>query len=523
MRHRITGIENEYGIMLYDEKHGFRSTHTAFLLPHTNPSDMLKAVLRNASLRMRDAFYVDSAQNTSLRVEERGYGVSQNRLWLPNGGCIYIDVGRPEHASPEAISALDTVIYNKAGELICADVFDTIGVCKEGDPDRQIVLIKNNTDYGSSPQGFGCHENYSVYHVDFEKNPNFTAYMLPFLITRQIFGGAGWHNPDGLFVYSQRTPFILSETSQYTQQQGTTGFLYGANTQFASTNFNSRAILNTKWTVTNTLASGESVRRLHLIMGDANMLEFALFLNFGTTALVLSMFEDKVRLNLKITNAVTAMHKISAQMDYRSPLIEKAGGGRISALHVQFAYLEAAEMYITQTEFESEAQKAESVRVLKLWRETLEALRDENYQWLEGRIDWVTKKRIIEDYLGRKNIADSEKAIAKARELSLAYHIITPPFDGIWQFVKRKWPECRLLTDDEIIAGKNIPPQNTRALLRSRFIRLAKWVAQNKNHADYKRLMVDWEHVVYKDTPIELKDPFSVENEDLEMLLQEMA
>ena len=67
-------------------------------------------------------------------------------------------------------------------------------------------------------------------------------------------------------------------------------------------------------------------RRLHVIVGDANLSEVATFLKVGTTALVLAMIEDDVPppRDLALADPVRAMHQVSADLSLSPP----AGAGR---------------------------------------------------------------------------------------------------------------------------------------------------------------------------------------------------
>ena len=63
-------------------------------------------------------------------------------------------------------------------------------------------------------------------------------------------------------------------------------------------------------------ADPQRYRRLHVIVGDANLSEVATFLKVGTTALVLAMIEDDVSgraASLALADPVRAMHQVSAR------------------------------------------------------------------------------------------------------------------------------------------------------------------------------------------------------------------
>ena len=65
-----------------------------------------------------------------------------------------------------------------------------------------IHVFKNNVD--SAGHAFGCHENYLVRR--FVPLETIEHQLLPFLITRQLYTGAGRMTPDG-FQITQRADF----------------------------------------------------------------------------------------------------------------------------------------------------------------------------------------------------------------------------------------------------------------------------------------------------------------------------
>jgi len=116
------------------------------------------------------------------------WGRSSN-VFLENGARLYLDVGsHPEYATPECDTIGDLVAADKAGERV---LHELVGEAQtrlgEEGISGEIFLFKNNTD--SAGNSYGCHENYLV-----KREANFAATidaLLPFLVTRQIYSGAG--------------------------------------------------------------------------------------------------------------------------------------------------------------------------------------------------------------------------------------------------------------------------------------------------------------------------------------------
>ena len=194
-------------------------------------------------------------------------------VFLENGARFYQDTGcHPEYATPECSSPRQVAIYDQAGERILEDLqnYAEEKIREERIPGK-LSIFKNNTDFvGNS---YGCHENYLVDRdVDFYY---LAEQLIPFLVTRQIFTGAGkvFQTQDGIhYCVSQRAQHIYQKIS------GTTT--------------NDRSIINTR---DEPHADREKYRRLHVIVGDSNMSEYTNFIKIGTCSVVLQMIENSAR------------------------------------------------------------------------------------------------------------------------------------------------------------------------------------------------------------------------------------
>ena len=185
---------------------------------------------------------------------------------LINGARLYNDHGHPEYATPECLSLRELVAHERAGERIVLE-------CARAHAERlgvPVRIYKNNTDFHG--MSYGSHESYLfAREVPFER---LQTGLIPFLVTRQIYAGAGKvgieppETGGALFQLSQRADFCAEEASVDT--------LYR------------RPILNTR---DEPHADPRRHRRLHIICGDANLSPFALWLKVGATALVLSLLE----------------------------------------------------------------------------------------------------------------------------------------------------------------------------------------------------------------------------------------
>jgi len=116
-------------------------------------------------------------------------GARKGNVFLENGGRLYLDSGfHPEYATPESDHLAELVAHDKAGERIVADfLVRARRLIHEQGFTGSVLAFKNNTDtVGNS---YGCHENYLARRdVALE---SLAAGLIPFLVTRQVFTGAG--------------------------------------------------------------------------------------------------------------------------------------------------------------------------------------------------------------------------------------------------------------------------------------------------------------------------------------------
>ena len=307
----------------------------------------------------------------------------------------------------------------------------------------KISVFKNNTDTPGNT--YGCHENYLMdRRVSFRQ---LASQLIPFFVTRQIFTGAGKaiRTDRGRYVISQRAQHIREEIS------------------IATTT--ARGIINTR---DEPHADREKYRRLHVIVGDSNMSEFATFLKVGTTAIVLRMIEDNfIRQRLALRNSVKSIWEISK--DTRcTHKIELENGKRLSAVELQWQYFECAKQYFEQAESDPITEQ-----VMKRWEYVLKHLAMDPSS-LDRELDWVIKKKLIETYVASRNLNwDS----ADVSMLDLQYHNIRREGEkkktGLYYKLERKDQVERIVSDDLVDKAMHLPPETTRAKFRGRFVKLA--------------------------------------------------
>lgn len=404
-------------------------------------------------------------------------------VFLENGARFYLDTGcHPEYATPECASPMDVMIYDKAGERILENLLNYAQnkVHEEGFQ-GELAIFKNNTDFvGNS---YGCHENYLA-----DRTADFyymAEQLIPFLVTRQIFTGAG-----KVFRTRRGTVYHMSQRAQHIRQK------------ISGTTTNERSIINTR---DEPHAIKEKYRRLHIIVGDSNMSEFSTYLKVGTTAIILQMIEeDFLTPNFTLRNPVRAIKDISRDLTCREP-VPLNNGKKYSALELQKEYLDLAHRY-----YSTRTMSPEAADIMQKWEYVLTKLEEDPMQ-LHREIDWVIKLHLLQAYGERTQLAP-EASGDRMLMLDLQYHDIRRE-KGLYFLLERKGQVERMATEAQIETAMVDPPQNTRAKMRGELIKLAK----------AKRIPydLDWNYIrigYLLNLWVKCNDPFQEENEKVTQL-----
>src|SRR3712207_1112875 len=118
--------------------------------------------------------------------------------------------------------------------------------------------------------------------------------LIPFFVTRQVFAGSG---RVGIGTEGRTHGFQLSQRADFFEVE------VGLETTLK------RPIVNTR---DEPHADPDRFRRLHVIIGDANMSELCTYLKLGSTALVLVMVEDGFLPDApSVSQPVKSLHAVS--------------------------------------------------------------------------------------------------------------------------------------------------------------------------------------------------------------------
>lgn len=452
MRRRVFGLETEYGISCTVD--GRRGMPT---------EDVARRLFRNVV----------------------SWGRTSN-VFLENGSRLYLDVGsHPEYATPECSTAHEVVVHERAGDRILDDLRrrTQADLDEEGIAGR-VRIFRNNTDF--SGNSYGSHENYLVErHGEFQ--PLADA-LLPFLVTRQIFAGAG-----KVLLTARGAVYVLSQRAEHIWEG------------VSSATTRSRPVINSR---DEPHADAERYRRLHVIVGDSNMSDLVTWLRVASCDLVIRLVEEGGALEVPLLESATrAIREVSRDLSGRGA-VRLADGRDLPAIEVQRHYLEAVERFLA----ERHPDDLDAQHVVGEWRRVLTAL-DRDPMSLEGELDWVAKLRLVQAYQDRNGVGMEDPRIGM---LDLAYHDIAPE-SGLHQLLVRQGRMASLVAEDDVLAAMDEPPR-TRALLRGRFLRAAK------EHG--RDVTVDWVHLKLNgEAPRTLmcKDPLIWDDVRVDRLIEEMA
>ncbi|BBE22799.1 proteasome accessory factor PafA2 [Arthrobacter sp. MN05-02] len=456
--HRVMGTETEYGII-------------APALPSANPTLLSSQVVNAYAATLREGLgnlagtrwdYTDetpltdargfrmdraaahpsqltdepaelSAEQIALERGEPAEAAVLMNLVLNNGARLYVDHAHPEYSSPEVTNPLDAVLWDRAGDHVAAAAMTRIGSTPGFSP---VILYKNNTDNKSV--SYGSHENYLVPRsVPFSK---LAEALLPFFVSRQVICGAG---RVGIGPLNQEPGFQISQRADFFENE------IGLETTVR------RPIINTR---DEPHAVAEKYRRLHVIIGDANLNEVSNYLKLGTTSLVLALVEQGLAPVPTLEDPVQALRTISHDPSLTAT-VRLTDGRSLSGLDLQELYCEAVTRAVP-------ADADEQTRdVVERWQALLATLRRDP-RAAARQVDWIAKLKVLEAYRTRDGLAWTDPRLAL---VDLQYADLRPE-KGIYQRLAPRGDVDLLVRPEEVARAAVQPPRDTRAYFRGRCI-----------------------------------------------------
>ena len=440
---KVCGIETEYGIVQL----GVGEPN-----PISASSVLINAYVAELQRRVGWDFEDESPGNDARGFAREGSMPPEVETHLvnavlTNGSRYYVDHAHPEYSTPECADAMQCVLYDKAGERILTRSMEA--ALRTLPLGQQIVIHKNNSD--GKGNSYGTHENYLM-----DRNVPFgriVQHIMPHFVTRQLYAGAGKVGCEASSSSGVDVTFQLSQRADFFEEE------VGLETTLK------RPIVNTR---DEPHADAQKYRRLHVIVGDANLSEIATFLKVGVTALVLSMIEDDWFGEREFTLAtpVAAIRRVSYDLSLAEPLT-LASGSTMTALEIQWEYFDLARKYADEHGLECIGGADVGSEVLRRWESVLTGLETDPMS-LSTQLDWVAKYTVVNGMRERNGLSWKDSKLAL---MDLQYHDLRPD-KSLFARLNME----RLVPDDGpggIEEAMTEPPKDTRAYFRGKC--LQRW------------------------------------------------
>lgn len=356
---------------------------------------------------------------------------------LTNGARYYVDHAHPEISTPEVTTALEAVLWDRAAEeIVRASMRHVAALLADG---AEMIVHKNNSD--GKGNSYGCHENYLLAR----ETPfgRLASQITPHFVTRQVFCGAGKVGCELPGRPADQVPYQLSQRADFFEEE------VGLETTLK------RPIVNTR---DEPHADAQKYRRLHVIVGDANMSEVATYLKVGTTAIVLAMIEDdELGDDWLLGNPVAAIRQVSHDPTLRQTIMLR-DGRRATALELQWGLLERARKYEQARGLDCVGEGV-GADVLARWEAVLAGLESDPPS-VANWVDWVAKQRLVDGYAERHDVPPGS---ARLKAIDLQYHDLR-----LERCLALRAGLEQLVSTDDVRAAMTQPPTTTRAYFRGR-------------------------------------------------------
>jgi Pup amidohydrolase len=441
---RVMGIETEYGITVPGQPHANAMVASSQIVNAYAGSVFAGHRLRakwdfDEEHPLRDARGFDMSRSDADPSQLTDEDLGLANVVLTNGARLYVDHAHPEYSSPEVLTPRDALLWDKAGERVMAQAVELVAAMP-GIPD--INLYKNNTD--NKGASYGTHENYLMRRTT--PFADIVKHLTPFFVSRQVYTGSG---RVGLGQEGTGDGFQLSQRADYFEVE------VGLETTLK------RPIINTR---DEPHADPERHRRLHVIVGDANLAETSTLLKVGATSLVLWLIEEGLLdQDLRLARPVDEMHAVSHDPQL-GHLMRLANGRQITAVQMQMEFLELARKHVDDR-YGSDVDH-DTAEILDLWETTMDRLERDPME-LAGVLDWPTKLQILDGYISRDALTWSNQRL---HAVDLQYSDVRPG-KGLALRLMASGRIHTLLEDSAVDAAVVHPPENTRAWFRGECVR----------------------------------------------------
>ena len=320
------------------------------------------------------------------------------RAFLRNGGLCYIHSSLFELCTPECRNPLEVLGYDKACEAYARLASWTI----EENTGQRVHVYKTNI--ASDPKGevpyttVGSHENYLVERSSYIENQRL---IIPYMILRQVFVGAGGY-VNGEYLVSPRTIFpkkLYSETS--------TDYPIMSTRDESHTN--------------------EDYTRAHIVNGEGARSEYTTFLKHSITSYILRAIEQGYLVGVPEIDSPLDSNKgiaVNLEGDWTVPLKNR------EEMRVT-DYLNTYYLGSIEEVFSDNTPSDWDKTALKEFKWVLEKLDSGLIESLDGSIEWVIKKNLVENVLDYEVEMGLSEEAARIALLNQYMAVTDPLYDEL--------------------------------------------------------------------------------------------
>lgn len=323
---------------------------------------------------------------------------------------------------------------------------------------------------------------------------NYKKHLLSFLITRIIFTGAGTLESDGSYYLSEKATKVkrINRISNFPSER----CIYDLGNLMKLSYLSALHLFKFDLIYLKQIFKKE--QRLQIGMSDSCMSSEAELLKVGITSLIMDMIDDKFLKETPILkDPISSLHMLNQFPNYKEYKIaiknyKLTSKKEMTAIEIQRWYLEKAKEYIKQKKI----YHVEKSLIVKLWEEFI-GLISENPSQLFGRVDWITKKILINQALLReeklqtneiffhpklndKNLLKKHYALLKV--IDLKYHDLS---DGYFYELEKNGFTKPIFSDEEVERAITNPPITEKGFAWIR----NKIIGMNQN---YEAIQLTW-------------------------------
>lgn len=280
-------------------------------------------------------------------------------------------------------------------------------------------------------------------------------YLTAFLASRVAICGSGNLDHDGRFQMSGKAMAIDSVADM--------GGFWGERPIFVYGHWLGQFCAKSFMSLGSTRQMFRRRQRLQVGLSDSNLADWAEYVKVGSVSLLLDMIEAGETDSLPVLRRpIRSLHRLAA--DWNLITRVPTSRGEMSAIEIQKVYLSAAEQFMQSV---PATMRGEAPLVLARWQELVTAVARfrQNAADLDpalGRIDWITKRFLIDSL-------PKDASWAARKKIDLRYHELSD--EGYYyQFVENR-PDAILVDPELVERRRRSPPAGSPAAQRGWMIR----------------------------------------------------